>query len=83
MREVSLLKVICFKERAKQLENINARDLDVLSSKERQRTIIRAHIAEVCLLYLLAKTLASTFFVQHKEDFGRAARFPYCYNISI
>ena len=53
MREVSLLKVICFKERAKQLENINARDLDVLSSKERQRTIIRAHIAEVCLLYLL------------------------------
>ena len=55
----------------------------MLSSKERQRTIIRAHIAEVCLLYLLAKTLVSTFLVQHDEDFGRAARFPYCYNICV
>jgi len=65
------------------MENVDARDFDVLSLKERQRTIIQAHITEVCLLYLLAKTLVSTSFVQHDEDFGRAARCPYCYYICI
>ena len=54
-RDVSLLKkYLVSRSEPRELENIDTRDLDVsianflLQSKERRRTIIRAHIAEVC-----------------------------------
>ena len=54
-RDVSLLiKYLVWRSQPRELENIDTRSLDVLianfllQSKERRRTIIRAHIAEVC-----------------------------------
>ena len=85
-RDVSLLKkYLVSRSEPRELENIDTRDLDVsianflLQSKERRRTIIRAHIAEVC--DVLRLNFCKCIFCSARpysffdDDLGCAARF--------